>query len=103
MVEFSASVARVNDTAVVTVSGEVDMYTAPQLRDVFDEAVDDLHHDVTADLERVSFIDSSGLNVLAGLSVQLRSVGGDLTLRNVPTSIRRTLEIAGLSHLVGIG
>ena len=29
MVEFSASVARVNDTAIVTVSGEVDMYTAP--------------------------------------------------------------------------
>jgi anti-sigma B factor antagonist len=88
---------------VVTVSGEVDMHTAPQLRDAFDEAVDDLHQAVTADLERVSFIDSSGLNVLAGLSVQLRSAGGGLTLRNVPSSILRTLEIAGLSHLVGIG
>ena len=62
-----------------------------------------LIRDYAEGLERVSFIDSSGLNVLAGLSVKLRSLGGDLTLRNVPTSIRRTLEIAGLSHLVGTG
>jgi anti-sigma B factor antagonist len=66
---------------VLSVAGEVDMATAPRLRDAFVQLAAD-HPGVTAvvDLDGVALLDSVGLGVLVGGLRRMRTTGGDLSL-----------------------
>jgi anti-anti-sigma factor len=77
---------------VVHVNGEVDLATAPQLR----ECLRDLEGDVIVDLIDVSFLDSSGIGVLIAQRKRLAHGDGKLTLRNPNDIVARTLEAVGL-------
>jgi len=86
-------------TAVVEVTGEIDVATTPQLRATLHElADDDAVRTVVVDLDGVDFIDSSGLGVLIGCSRRLRSRGEGRELRLVCTRVNlvRVFEITGL-------
>ena len=100
---FNLVTARTPDAAVVRVIGELDLATAPQLREVFTDlaALGGLH--VTVDLSELAFIDSSGLSVLATGLKRLREVGGDLALRSPNPAAMKTLEITGLTSVFAIG
>ena len=65
---------------VLTVRGEVDVYTAPRLRERLVELVEAGARSVIVDLSRVEFLDSTGLGVLVGALKRLRAVGGSLAL-----------------------
>src|SRR5580692_4885678 len=52
--------------------------------------------DVVLQLDKVEFVDSSGLGALVRLMQAARSKGGDLKLSGVPSRIRKTLEMTGL-------
>lgn len=54
------------DVAVVHVAGEVDVYTAPQLRSALDTLIARQRVRLVVDLDEVTFIDSTGLGVLVG-------------------------------------
>ena len=64
--ELSVTTSRQDDVSVVTVAGEVDVYTAAQLRSVLDEEIGAGHARLVVDLDEVSFLDSTGLGVLVG-------------------------------------
>jgi anti-sigma B factor antagonist len=66
---------------VLSVGGEVDMATAPRLRDALVQLAAE-HPGCVAvlDLDGVAFIDSVGLGVLVGGLRRMRTAGGDLTL-----------------------
>ena len=100
---FNLLTARTPDAAVVRVIGELDLATAPQLREVFSDlaALGGLH--VTVDLSELAFIDSSGLSVLATGLKRLREGGGDLALRSPNPAAMKTLEITGLTSVFAIG
>lgn len=100
--EFAVDVAKSNGEIVVRVRGEVDLYTAPQLRERLDEAVNGPSPNVIVDLEQLDFIDSTGLGVLVGALKQARAAGGDVTLRNPTRSTHKILEIAGLTELFAV-
>jgi anti-sigma B factor antagonist len=57
------------------------------------------HHDVVLQLERVEFVDSSGLGALVRLVSTARANGGDLKLCALQKQVRRTLEITNLFSL----
>ncbi|HVM68131.1 MAG TPA: STAS domain-containing protein [Acidimicrobiales bacterium] len=92
-------------TAVVAVSGEIDVATTPQLRSTLHDLADeDGVRLVVADLDGVDFIDSSGLGVLIGCSRRLRSRGEARELRLVCSRLNllRVFEITGLDGVFRI-
>ena len=51
---------------VLSVSGEIDAYTSPRLRERLTELLDSGRHHVIVNLQGVEFMDSTGLGVLVG-------------------------------------
>lgn len=82
---------------VLAVHGDVDLYSAPQLRQCFLDLIDGEHHDVVVDLADVPFIDSLGLGVLVGALRRARSHGGDLRLAGPTDLTTRVLRATGLT------
>jgi len=56
--------ARSGRASVIAVSGELDLATAPQLREALARALTDVDHEVIVDMSGVTFIDSTALRVL---------------------------------------
>src|SRR6266496_1292886 len=98
--ELDLRVQHHDDRAVVHISGEVDLATCPQLRDVLAELVDRGVHHLIVDLEQVSFLDSSGIGVLIGVLRRLREHGGSLHLTAPRPHVRRVLELTGITTLL---
>ena len=66
--------------AVVTVSGDIDMFSAPDLRAYLAELSESGTTNIVVDLNKVDFLDSSALGALIGVQKQLRAVGGGFRL-----------------------
>lgn len=81
---------------LVTVAGEVDIATGPQLRQRLLELAADGRTRVIIEASQVSFIDSTGLGVLVGALKRLRQSGGDLTVVSSSPPVKKILEITGL-------
>jgi anti-sigma B factor antagonist len=100
MQEFSVwTTGPSGDCAVLRVAGEVDVYTAPVLRErILDLAAKGAVH-VIADMSRVDFLDSTGLGVLVGGLKRLREHDGSLTLVISAARILRLFEMTGLTRV----
>jgi len=88
--------------AVLSVTGEVDVYTAPKFRERLIELVSDGKYRIVVDLEGVDFLDSTGLGVLVGGLKRLRSHEGDLVLVCTQSRILKVFEITGLTKVFSI-
>ena len=75
--ELKIDSARRGDIGVLTLTGEVDIYTSPVLKNAIAVAVADGCSTIVIDLNGVGFIDSSGLGVLVGALKRIRERGGD--------------------------
>jgi anti-sigma B factor antagonist len=82
--------------AVLRVRGEVDVYSAPQLRERVIQLVADGIHHVIADLREVDFLDSTGLGALVGSLKRLRDHDGSLTLVTSAGRIPHLFRLTGL-------
>src|SRR6266568_40200 len=71
---------------VLSVEGEVDLYSAPVLRDAALAATESGVDHVVLDLTAVPFMDSSGLGAIVACLKRLREIGGDLAVVSPPTS-----------------
>ncbi len=100
--DLGLDVSERNGYAVLSVRGEVDVYTAPKFRERLIELVSDGKHRIVVDLEGVEFLDSTGLGVLVGGLKRLRSHDGDLLLVCTQPRILKVFEITGLTKVFGI-
>ena len=79
MQEFQAKIiGPTGDCAVLQISGDLDAYTAPALRQRMLDLGDDGVVHVIADMRQVDFLDSTGLGVLIGGLKRFREHGGSL-------------------------
>jgi len=86
-------------TTVLVVTGEIDISTAPRLREHLQQLD---APEVVIDLTAMTFIDSTGLGVLVGAVKRVRENGGNLILRRPSRSTRKVLDISGLASMVTI-
>jgi len=100
--DLGLDVAERNKFAVLSVRGEVDVYTAPKFRERLIELVGQGKHHIVVDLEGVEFLDSTGLGVLVGGLKRLRSHNGDLVLVCTQSRILKVFEITGLTKVFSI-
>jgi anti-sigma B factor antagonist len=103
MIEFRLDVeSRGDGRAVLRVAGEVDVYTAPQIREqIQDLAAKGTVH-LIADLSQVEFIDSSGLGALIGGLRRVREDDGSLVLVISTRRILRVFQLTGLTKALAI-
>lgn len=100
--ELSMSTRTVAGHRVLEVGGEIDVYTAPQLRERLVTLVEDGARHVIVDLSRVEFLDSTGLGVLVGALKRLRGVNGDLALVCAQERLLKIFRITGLDRVFTI-
>ena len=91
-----------DDTYVISLSGEVDLYTAPEFKERLLEVVGQGGKDVVVDFTNTTFIDSTTLGVLVGGVKRLRPNGGQLTLVCSDRNITKIFEITGLDKVFPI-
>lgn len=87
---------------VVAVAGEVDIFTAPELKRVIAAAIDAGTRHVVVDLTDTRFLDSTALGVLIGAVKRLRPLDGRLVIVNTEASTAKTFEITGLDQIFTI-
>lgn len=84
---------------VLEVSGEVDVYTGPTLRDHINGLLDAGTADLVVDLGHVEFIDSTGLGVLVGALNRVRDLGGSLIVLCAQERVLKLFRITGLDQV----
>ena len=97
--ELSLTTRTIAEHTVLEVGGEVDVYTAPRLRERLVELFDGGARNVVVDLGRVDFLDSTGLGVLVGALKRVREHDGSLTLVCTRPNLLRLLAITGLDKV----
>jgi anti-sigma B factor antagonist len=99
--DFHATVASLTDwLALVSVSGELDLYTSERLHEAIDEATSVGADMVVLDLSGVGFIDSTALGVIVQETKRLEGRGRALTLVTDDPRTLRVLEVTGLDRVM---
>jgi len=100
---FSVVSERPDDSlGIVALSGEVDIYTAPQFKERMIELLDAGVTKLVIDLSQVTFIDSTALGVLIGGVRRINDAGGQMALVVVSRPVQRVLSITGLDRVFTI-
>jgi anti-sigma B factor antagonist len=90
------------DRHVVAVRGEIDLFTAPELKQKLTDAIEGGKSRIVVDLTDTTFLDSTALGVLIGAVKRLRSREGALVIVNTDQNIAKTFEITGLDQIFTI-
>ena len=90
------------DATVVAVAGEIDVYTAPKLREHLIDLVSAGAYHLIVDMEGVEFLDSTGLGVLVGGLKRVRAHEGSLRLVCTQDRILKIFRITGLTKVFPI-
>jgi anti-sigma B factor antagonist len=87
---------------VIAVSGEIDVYTAPKLREKLISLAESGSSHLIVDMEGVEFLDSTGLGVLVGGLKRVRAHEGWIDLVCTQGRILRIFRITGLNKVFNI-
>jgi anti-sigma B factor antagonist len=87
---------------VISLAGEVDLYTAPEFKQQLLEVINQGARHVVVDFSDTTFIDSTTLGVLVGGVKRLRTNDGQLSLVCSDRNIKKIFEITGLDRVFTI-
>jgi len=88
-----------DDVYVIALTGEIDLYTAPEFKQQLLDVVGQGAKSVVVDLTETTFIDSTTLGVLVGGVKRLRETGGQLSIVSSDRNITKIFEITGLNRV----
>jgi anti-sigma B factor antagonist len=97
---FDVVVTSTGRWALVSVTGELDVATAPRLRQEAVRLVSGGQVDVILDLGGVDFLDSTGLGVIIGILKRVRSHGGELVVVGLAPRVRKVFEMTRVIEIL---
>jgi anti-sigma B factor antagonist len=100
--EFQIEEKVAGELPVIAVSGEIDVATAPQLRECLHRVIAQGDATIVLDLLGVTFLDSTALGVLVGALKRCRELGGELHVVVADPRIMKIFEITGLTNVFTI-
>ena len=100
--DLTLTTREVDGHTLVAVGGEIDVYTAPKLRDQISELVGAGHTSLIIDMEKVDFLDSTGLGVLVGGLKKVRAQDGTMSLICSQDRLLKIFQITGLAKVFTI-
>ncbi|MDD4564439.1 MAG: STAS domain-containing protein [Eubacteriales bacterium] len=80
--------------------GDVDISTAPKLRDCLDAALQDKKANIVLHLEELNYIDSTGLGVIIGTMGKMKEYENQIMLVNPKENIKKLLNITSLDRIL---
>ncbi len=80
--------------------GEVDVSTAPQLREILDGAYQEKRADILLHLDELTYMDSTGLGVIIGAFGRMQENENRITLVNPKNNIKKLLSITSLDRIL---
>jgi anti-sigma B factor antagonist len=100
LVELNVSSRLHDDHTIVTICGEIDLYTAPRLHsELAGLLVEGMPARVVIDMSGVEFCDSTGMNVLLSCLRRARERGGELEIAAPKPAVRKILQVTGLDSV----
>lgn len=99
---FVAEISSDTVRSLVTLSGELDLASAPNLQQILDQLCRDGYPEIVLDLFGLQFLSAAGLTVFLRADEQLRNTGGRLILNRAGRRIRRVLAITELDTVLTI-
>lgn len=99
---ISIDVKETESTLAVKVSGEIDAYTAPQLREKLFPMSEKEGIKMVVDLSEVNYMDSTGLGVFVGVFKNVRAHNGEFKIVGLSERLQRLFEITGLADIIDI-
>ncbi|MFC4322035.1 STAS domain-containing protein [Litchfieldia salsa] len=91
-----------NDSKYVTIRGEIDVYTAPELKEQLLPISEMEKVNMIVDLRGVSYLDSTGLGVFIGIFKNVQKNHGEFKLVGLSERLERLFSITGLSEIMTI-
>jgi anti-sigma B factor antagonist len=101
-VDLSLNTREQGGCTVIEVGGEIDVYTAPKLRESIFDLVNRGNYHLVVDMEEVEFLDSTGLGVLVGGLKRVRAHDGSLRLVCTQERLLKIFRITGLTKVFAI-
>jgi len=95
-------VTKEGDVVVVTVEGDLDSSSAPDLRARFEELIEQRENQYVIDLTGVPFMDSSGIAALVNLFKRVRIGAGDVKLCGFQEEIEKVFKLTRLDRVFDI-
>jgi anti-sigma B factor antagonist len=100
LVELNVSSRFHDDHTIVTICGEIDLYTAPRLHsELAGLLAEGMPPRVVIDMSGVEFCDSTGMNVLLSCLRRARERGGELEIAAPKPAVRKILQVTGLDSV----
>lgn len=99
---FNIELSYRDDVPVLTLSGEIDVYTFPTMLKVMEDLVAAGNKHIVLDFYEVIFLDSGGISALIRVHKQLKGMSGRLDIERVHGHAYRVLEITGLIDILNI-
>ena len=99
---FALDVTNCDGWSVVAVTGELELATAPRLRQQVVSLIGGGRAQLVIDLSGVDFIDSVGLGVVVGALKRCRTHGGDLMVAGAVPRVRALFEITRLDEIIDL-
>jgi len=90
------------NATILTLRGEIDVYTAPRLRQAIVDVVDGGAQHVVLDMEKVEFLDSTGLGVMVEGLKRITGRAGTLSVVATQDKILKIFDITGLNKAFGM-
>ena len=100
--DLSLETRQEDDHTIVQIAGEIDVYSAPQLRECLANLAESGQHRLLIDLEKVDFLDSTALGVLVGGLKRARAEGGSMALVCTQERLIKIFRITGLTKVFQI-
>ena len=92
-------VADTTSPTTVVLIGEMDLVSAARVKEALLAIANSGEHRVVVDMSNVTFMDSSGIGALVGGLKRFRALEGEVILRSLSPTVRRSLEITGLTRV----
>ena len=91
-----------DDVVILDIAGEIDLYNAPVIKDIINGLIEEQKFNVIINLEKVTYIDSSGIGALISSLSNLKKYQGGLKIINVYASVRKVFELTKLTSFFDI-
>ncbi|GIP40035.1 hypothetical protein J31TS4_33150 [Paenibacillus sp. J31TS4] len=97
---FQVHYQETKDRMIFSLSGELDLAVAPYLRSSLEAALPRKEKTLVLDLGQLKYIDSTGMGILISILKYRAEVDGALSVENVPSKIKRLLDMTGISQFL---